>query len=191
MLEADMERKILYLTTEKELRTYMHPMRQRILFLLGRNKGGMTAKQLADALGIVPSSAGHHLSELETAGLVELARTEKIHGFTAKFYKTTNVCVSLSKLPPEAASVRRAVLQNHVNDNYNQWADAMEAFDESGVLRNPESGDFSSGMLYLSKQDTAALHRQIRDFCDAHAQPANGAAPYEFTLFYARTGDGE
>ncbi|HEX3026987.1 MAG TPA: helix-turn-helix domain-containing protein [Clostridia bacterium] len=184
-----MERKKIYLTTEKELRTYMHPLRQRILFTLERSKDGMTAKQLADALAIVPSSAGHHLSELEEAGLVELAYTEKVHGFTAKFYKATNVSVSLEKLPPEAASARRAVLQNHINENFGHWADAVEALDESGVARTADAADFSTGMLFLSRQDTLALHKMIRDFCDSHAQPVNGTAPYEFTLFYVRTGD--
>lgn len=186
-----MERKKIYLKTEKELRTYMHPLRQRILFTLGRSKGGMTAKQLADALGIVPSSAGHHLSELEAAGLVELASTEKIHGFTAKFYRAANVSVSLEKLPPELASARRAVLQNHINEIFNHWADAVEALDESGFPRTPDAADFSTGMLYLSRQDTLDLHKMIRDFCDTHAQQIQGTAPYEFTLFYVRTGDEE
>ncbi|WP_444659662.1 winged helix-turn-helix domain-containing protein [Caproiciproducens sp. R2] len=183
-----MERKILYLTTEKELRTYMHPLRQRILFLLGRNKNGMTAKQLADALGVAPSSAGHHLAELKAAGLVELARTEKIHGFTAKFYRLTNVSVSLKKIPKEAAGVRRAVLQNHVSENFNRWADTVESSDESGAPSSPETGEFFSGTLYLSKRDMAVLNKFLA-FCDAHAQPIEGTAPYEFTLFYARTGD--
>ncbi len=184
-----MERKTLYLTTEKELRTYMHPLRQRILFTLGRIPDGMTAKQLADALGIAPSSAGHHLSVLEAIGLVKLVRTEQIHGFTAKFYKAVDVNISLDKLPPEAAGARRAVLQNHINDNFNHWADVIEAFDAAGVPKTPDTGDFSTGVLYLSKQDAVALHRQIADFCSAHAQPAKGTAPYEFTLFSVRTGN--
>ena len=185
-----MERKILYLTTEKELRTYMHPLRQKILFLLGRNKDGMTAKQLADALGVAPSSAGHHLAELEAAGLAELARTEKIHGFTAKFYRATNVSVSLEKLPAEAAGVRRVVLQNHVSENFNRWADTMDSSDKSGMPSSPEKGEFLSGTLYLNKKDKALLNK-LRAFCDAHARSAEGTAPYEFTFFYARTGHEE
>ena len=60
-----MKEKTIYIQTEKELRTYMHPLRQQILFELSLRPQGMTAKQLADALGIAPSSAGHHLGKLD------------------------------------------------------------------------------------------------------------------------------
>ena len=51
--EAHMEEKqTIHITTEKELRTYMHPLRQNILFELSLRPQGMTAKQLADALGL-------------------------------------------------------------------------------------------------------------------------------------------
>jgi DNA-binding transcriptional ArsR family regulator len=184
-----MERKTIYLTSEKELRTYMHPLRQRILLTLGRTPDGMTAKQLADALGIAPSSAGHHLSVLEEIGLVELARTEQVHGFTAKFYKVIDVNISLSQLPPEAEATRRLILQNQVNDNFNHWADKVEEFDASGIPRTPEAGEISTGMLYLSKEDAILLHKQFRDFCNTHSQPQKGTSPYEFTWFSVRTGE--
>ena len=74
------ETQTIHIPTEKELRTYMHPLRQNILFELSLRPQGMTAKQLADALGIAPSSAGHPLGKLEQMGLAELARTEVIHG---------------------------------------------------------------------------------------------------------------
>ena len=89
------EKQTIHITTEKELRTYMHPLRQNILFELSLRPQGMTAKQLADALGIAPSSAGHHLGKLEQMGLAELARTEVIHGFCAKFYKAADVTVNI------------------------------------------------------------------------------------------------
>jgi DNA-binding transcriptional ArsR family regulator len=186
-----MERKTIYLTTEKELRTYMHPLRQRILLTLGRTPDGMTAKQLADALKIAPSSAGHHLSVLEEIGLVELARTEQVHGFTAKFYKSVDVNISLSQLPPEAAGTRRLILQNHVNDNFNHWADKMDEFDASGIPRTSETGEISTGLLYLSKDEAVGLHKHFLDFCSTHSQPKEGTIPYEFTWFTVRTGDEE
>ena len=80
-------RRVISLVTEKELRTYMHPLRQKIRRLLELHPEGLTAKQVADSLSIAPSSAGHHLAALESIGLVGLDRTEQIHGFTAKFYK--------------------------------------------------------------------------------------------------------
>ena len=90
---------VIYLETEKDLRVYMHPLRQKILSVLERNPEGMSAKQVADALGIAPSSAGHHLQTLEQAGLVELDRIEIIHGFRAKLYRNTLVTVSVGNFP--------------------------------------------------------------------------------------------
>ena len=43
-----MKRKIIRLVTEKQLRAYMQPTRQRILTLLRSREEGMPAKQLAD-----------------------------------------------------------------------------------------------------------------------------------------------
>ena len=93
-------RLVLTIKTEKDLRTYMQPLRQKILFELGLRPAGMTAKQLADTLHIAPSSAGHHLGKLADLGLVELARTENIHGITAKFYRATDVTVDVYKRQP-------------------------------------------------------------------------------------------
>jgi hypothetical protein len=101
------------------------------------------------------------------------------------------VIISLQNLPPEAAGTRRAVLQNHINENFNYWADAVEAFDAAGVPRTPDVGDISTGMLYLSKQDAVTLHKQIVDFCNVHALLIKGTAPYEFTFFAVRTGEEE
>ena len=93
---------VIYLETEKDLRVYLHPLRQKILSVLERNPEGMSAKQIADTLGIAPSSAGHHLQTLEQAGLVELDRIEIIHGFRAKLYRNTPVTVSVGYFPQKA-----------------------------------------------------------------------------------------
>ena len=47
-------RMVLNIDNEKDLRTYMQPQRLSILFELESRPEGMTAKQLADALGIAP-----------------------------------------------------------------------------------------------------------------------------------------
>ena len=105
-------RMVLNIDNEKDLRTYMQPQRLSILFELESRPEGMTAKQLADALGIAPSSAGHHLGKLEQLGLVELARTENIHGFTAKFYKAADVTVSINTVRGEKGLLNSVLMQN-------------------------------------------------------------------------------
>lgn len=106
-------RKKLYLRTEKELRAYMHPLRQKILHCLYLEPSGMTAKQLADCLHVAPSSTGHHLAALEKVGLVELSHTEKIHGLTAKYYRAAPVDVYLKETEPQPSDERRTRKKFH------------------------------------------------------------------------------
>ncbi|HHX09742.1 MAG TPA: winged helix-turn-helix transcriptional regulator [Chloroflexi bacterium] len=49
------------LTTEKQIRIFMFPLRQKILKLMYQTGKPMTAKQISDQLAISPSSAKHHL----------------------------------------------------------------------------------------------------------------------------------
>ena len=102
-----MKRKIIRLVTEKQLRAYMQPTRQRILTLLRSREEGMTAKQLADRLGIAPSSAGHHLKVLQEIGLVEEAGTKLVHGFIARYFRDADVDVTFAELPQAASDARR------------------------------------------------------------------------------------
>jgi predicted ArsR family transcriptional regulator len=49
----------------------------------------MTAKQLADQLGIAPGTAGHHLQTLEATGLAQLVARRLVRGIVAKYYTRT------------------------------------------------------------------------------------------------------
>lgn len=51
----------------------------------------VTAKNIADRLGITPSSTKHHLEKLELIGLVELSHTKLINGIAAKYIKLSDV----------------------------------------------------------------------------------------------------
>ena len=107
-----MKRKIIRLVTEKQLRAYMQPTRQRILTLLRSREEGMTAKQLADRLGIAPSSAGHHLKVLQEIGLVEEAGTKLVHGFIARYFRDADVDVTFAELPQAASDARRQAIRS-------------------------------------------------------------------------------
>lgn len=99
--------------------------RQNILFELSLRPQGMTAKQLADALGIAPSSAGHHLGKLEQMGLAELARTEVIHGFRAKFYKAADVTVNID-VHRAAPLMHKALLNNNTAQQLQRMFDVAQ-----------------------------------------------------------------
>ncbi|MFI7322189.1 ArsR/SmtB family transcription factor [Streptomyces venezuelae] len=62
-----------------------HPLRQRLLFLLGHRPA--TISQLAARLGTGKGNVSHHLKVLRTAGLVHVAETRKVRGGTEQYYQ--------------------------------------------------------------------------------------------------------
>lgn len=178
------QQRIIYLETEQQLRAYIHPLRQRILRELSLHPQGLTAKQLADRLGVAPSSTGHHLATLEKAGLAELSHTERIHGFTAKYYRAVPADVRMSRTEPAAWGMRDAFLQNAVQQVLQSCLSSVTARCREGEP-DPARGDIRTGVLYLTPDQAAALSRTVYDFIQAHSRPAPGTLPYEFALMAA------
>ena len=174
-------RLVLTIKTEKDLRTYMQPLRQKILFELGLRPAGMTAKQLADTLHIAPSSAGHHLGKLADLGLVELARTENIHGITAKFYRATDVTVSIDVIKGSAL-MHQALVQNSVAEQAGRLMDVMTLVESGAIPRAASNSNLSTGMVYLTPAQAEAWHADFDKFIHAHTQPREGAQAYEYSL---------
>ena len=172
-------RRVIHLVTEKELRTYMHPLRQKIRRLLELHPEGLTAKQVADSLSIAPSSAGHHLAALESVGLVGLDRTEQIHGFTAKFYKAAPVDVTLGETNPEAHGLRDVMIRSLVEQD---WLAAAAQREARGETLDAAYGDVLAGVVHLTPAEAAALHERILAFIAAHGTPRPGTIPYTYAL---------
>ncbi|MEE4545501.1 winged helix-turn-helix domain-containing protein [Streptomyces sp. V4-01] len=64
-----------------------HPLRQRLLFALGRRPA--TISGLASQLGVAKGSVSHHLKVLRAAGLVYVAETRQVRGGTEQRYQRT------------------------------------------------------------------------------------------------------
>lgn len=175
-------RRQIYLKTERELRAYMHPLRQKILYCLSVSSRGMTAKQLADHLGIAPSSAGHHLSVLEAAGLAELSHTERIHGLTAKYYRAAPADICLRDTEPAADRMRETLMKHSLNEMEKRFFESIRAMEESGEAPGPENGDMRLGVIHLRPDEAEELQRQTAEFLAAHSAPKEGTVPYEFAL---------
>ena len=167
--EAHMEEKqTIHITTEKELRTYMHPLRQNILFELSLRPQGMTAKQLADALGIAPSSAGHHLGKLEQMGLAELARTEVIHGFCAKFYKAADVTVNID-VHRAAPLMHKALLNNNTAQQLQRMFDVAQHMQPGDEKANPLLAGARYSTVHLTQREAQEFSNMIANFFHSHS----------------------
>lgn len=178
------EKQTIHITTEKELRTYMHPLRQKILFELSLRPQGMTAKQLADALGIAPSSAGHHLGKLEQMGLAELARTEVIHGFCAKFYKAADVTVNIGAYPA-VPLMHEALLNNNTAQQLQRIFDVAPHMQPGDEKANPLLAGSRYATVHLTQREAQEFSSMLADFFHSHStarQAGEDTHIYEINL---------
>lgn len=176
------------LETEKEMRVYMHPLRQRILDLLERTPQGMSAKKVADALKIAPSSADHHLRALQEIALVKEARTEKIHGFEAKIYEATHASVHIT---PKGMSLtpgeRTAFLNHEISAKSQRFLQAVEHTFQSSPLPEAsaqKSPHFSGGICYCTKEEMEEFTQMVVRFFESRTQPKDDVNRYEYCFFH-------
>ncbi len=134
--------------------------RQEVLRVLRKGDEPMTVKQIADELGVKPANVHFHVKKLEEIGILEMVRTEEVHGIIAKFYEPTAMIFKLScrELDPGT--------QMQVNLTF--ASDAEIAFEESKqkfieISRRKHSGGkrISDSELYLTKEEFTELNDMI------------------------------
>ena len=182
-----MGRKVIKLTTQKELKIYMSPQRQKIMRNMHIKGEPMTPKAIADILGVAPSSAQFHIKKLESLGVVELDHTESINGITAKFYKLVDAEVHIGTDPTDGLDgERKALLQNLTNDALNSLLKviACKKKDCPEII----NGEFLNGILNLTREDADKLMHMIREFIDSHETKTEDTSPWEYTLILYNAG---
>lgn len=173
--------KTITLATRRQLDIYMNPQRQRLLKAMEINGRPMTPKQLSDVLNISASSVSLHIKKLAELGLIELDHTESIHGIQAKFYRKATVSISLGgNLDDDLKEERRFLSDYIMSELWNGFKKGLKhAEDPSDIMA---TGDFTSGIIHLSRKDAMELYRLILDFAEAHAKPGEDTIPWEYGL---------
>ncbi len=175
------------LSTKKELKIYMNPVRQNLLRLLERSKLPMTPKQLSQKLDISPSSVQHHIKKLESLGVITLDHTEVINGITARYYCPTYVNVRIGLDHPDDTQLQKEVLvQEQIARTYEgfltQKKKFIEQFNNEDLESRWDLGDIMTGVVHLSPGEGEELLKLIKDFLDAHAVPSAEKSPWEYAF---------
>lgn len=187
----------IVLRTDAELKIFSDPLRQRILWKLAERNTPMTAKMVADALGIAPSSAGHHLRRLESLGAVEIDHRETVRGIVATFYRMSARPVSVNLDEPTHESAQRLILENSlrlVEEGFWRHASQLRAKTPQGSTLEalPEVAGlrFTIDMLHLTDAELAEWNEMVRRFMDAHdgAHAAPDARPYHCAFIWYEAG---
>lgn len=175
------KQKTITLATRRQLDIYMNPQRQRLLKALDIQGRPMTPKQLSDILNISASSVSLHIKKLAELGLVELDHTESIHGIQAKFYKKAPVAISLGGDLDDDLKEERLFLSDYVmSELWNGFKEGLKNAENPKDVMS--TGDFTSGIVHLSREDAEKLYHLILDFAEAHAAPEEGTVPWEYGL---------
>ena len=181
--------KKITLSGEKELRIFMHPLRQKILRAMRLQGAPMTAKQLADKLDITPSSAMHHIKKIESLGIVGIHHQELIHGITATFYHLLPVTVSLGISDSDLTEEKKAVGDSELIAVYGGFNDSLKRHLEKNDYK-PFDGDLLTGVVHLKKEDAQELYKKIMEFISKHEVSGAETVPYEYALImYNAKGD--
>jgi len=109
------------ISTVEEFKALGDPLRSRILGIIQYQPA--TAKQIADRLGMSPSSVGHHLHVLEDAGLVQVVARRSIRGTIANYYTRTAFFFDVD-LPSEIAG-RETVGLNLITQAREEMAEVL------------------------------------------------------------------
>ncbi|HPE15751.1 MAG TPA: helix-turn-helix domain-containing protein [Oscillospiraceae bacterium] len=176
-----MDRKILELSTEKELKIFMDPLRQRMLRTMAVIGKPVTAKKLSDAMKITPAAAKHHLLRLESIGLVGVDHTEEIHGITATYYALLPVDVRLGMEKEMHRKEKSLLAENMVRSIFEAFCKKIYAHPEKTEYL-PFAGDLLTGVVHLRQEEADRLGQLILQFIREHDTPAEGTVPFEYAL---------
>lgn len=183
------EKKCICLNSEKELRIFMLPLRQRIIKEMQIIGKPVTAKNIADRLGITPSSAKHHLGKLELIGLVEPSHTKLINGITAKYIKLSNVTIKIGQeLNDTFSDERNLLVKNIISEIYSGYEKAINSIHSvESSKKNKKYGDVLSGIIHLSDEDLEEIYTIVNNYINTHEKSKDDTHPWEYALIAYRT----
>ena len=180
--------KMIVLRTEKELRIYSLPLRQKILRemqLLGRP---FTAKEIAGRLAITPSAAQHHLKQLMSIGLVEPDHMEVIHGIQARYLRLAQVTVSFGQQYVDAlAPMRDEMVKGGLMNALGGFMRTVEKNRKSPLPADScRLNDIVTGIVHLTPKEADDFYQLVTGFLDSHTEAGPDTKPWEVALLAYR-----
>ena len=190
-MEVYMENKnFIVLKTDKELKILMSPMRQKIIRLMRREGRPVTAKHIADKLNISPSSAQHHVKQLQQVGIIEFDHNEIINGITARYLRLSDKTISIGQdINDDLSSERDILARNILSNTYSEYQKLVtskrkELIDE--YKKGNKMADQLSGVVHLTTEEANELYDIIEDFIKKHSNASDNTHPFEYALLAFR-----
>lgn len=185
-----MDNKKIIISSDKELKIFMSPLRQKIIKLLSYEGKPVTSKYIADKLRISPSSAQHHIKQLISLEIIEYDHTEVINGISAKYLKLTDKTISLGQNICDELSEERDILaRNMIYEKYEGFHKLVKKYRSTINAEhdiNNKLGDVLSGIVHLTNVEADELYEMINSFFKSHSKSYEKTHPYEYALIVYR-----
>lgn len=182
---------IILLSTEKDLRIFMLPLRQKIIRYMRIAGKPVTPKQIADELAITPSSAQHHIKKLKEIGIVEFDHNETINGIVANYMRLTSKTISIGQDANDELSYQRDTLsKNRIFNVYKGFQESLEKVRSNKTkekISDMKLGDMLSGVVHLSEEKSEELFKLINKFISENEVANENTHPWEYAMITYRT----
>jgi len=164
----------IVLSTDKELKILMSPIRQKIIKIMSLEGKPITSKYIADKLNISPSSSQHHIKQLKQIGIIEFDHSEIINGITAKYLRLSEKTVSIGQdINDDLTSERDVLARSILSKTYNGYKELIN--DKRQLLaeeyrKGNKFADQLTGVVHLSTEEANELFDIIDDFIKKHSK---------------------
>jgi DNA-binding transcriptional ArsR family regulator len=158
------------LTTEEEIRAYVHPTRMAILAMLAEEK--QTVSGIARRLGVHPANLTHHFKLLEKVGLIKLVEKRDTGKNLEKYYRAMAHNFTVNPFKKMAAKAVRqhpsqgALALSILRDNLATAVQTLESreddppvfgFIETARLRPEDVAEFQKRFMNMLEEFGATL----------------------------------
>lgn len=180
----------IVLSTDKELKILMSPIRQKIIKIMSREGKPVTSKYIADKLDISPSSSQHHIKQLQQIGIIEFDHNEVINGITARYLRLTEKTISIGQdinddFTSERDVLARSIL-NKTYDGYKELINEKRQLLAEEYRKGNKFADQLTGVVHLSTEEANELFDIIDNFIKKHSRASDNSHPYEYALIAYR-----
>jgi DNA-binding transcriptional ArsR family regulator len=157
-------KKVLVLTTNSQIKAYVHPTRITILRMLAAKK--RTVSSVAKELGVHPANITHHFKLLEKTGLIKLVERRDIGKNIEKYYRSIarNFVVNADK---SGKSNKQALELSILRNDLSTAISTVKRDDKHGVIAVIKIARILPGDVKLLQKKIMKLIREFSRYDSA------------------------
>lgn len=171
------------------------PYRMKILMIFNSNCGeAMTVKEIASAMGEPHGKVYYHVKKMMDIGALEVVKTQKINGITAKYYVTTFDEIKIDEEGShfdEDHPTRVDAYTGMISSLFNQFRDmcvdffTMEGIEDYPYKEGEKTSHFQGGNIYVNEEKYQTFYKELTDVFEKYKVDVKDDEHFEKTFFYS------